>query len=183
MNFNQYRESVMHELLQVQMCQDEQLVNRFLKDLLQSKKIYCDGKGRSRLQMKCFAMRLAQMEFVVHESSEVTAPAMEKGDILIIVSGTGENENLVQHAVCARDLGVKTVVITARPESLLGSVCDYQFHINAQSKHGMQETSMQPMGTLFEQSVLLFLDIVVLLIMEHISTESAAMFQNHNNLE
>ena len=51
----------------------------------------------------------------------------------------------------------------------------------ARAQHGV--TSVQPMGSLFEQSLLILLDVVVLRLMEQQKTDSAAMFERHANLE
>ncbi len=44
-------------------------------------------------------------------------------------------------------------------------------------------TSIQPMGTLFEQSLAIFLDTTILRLMEHTAKSSDGMFTRHANLE
>ena len=44
-------------------------------------------------------------------------------------------------------------------------------------------SSIQPMGTLFEQGLLLVCDSVILDIMEDLDTDGAEMYKNHANLE
>ena len=45
------------------------------------------------------------------------------------------------------------------------------------------KTSVLPMGSLFEQSLLIFLDILVMRLMERQKIVSATMFERHANLE
>lgn len=42
---------------------------------------------------------------------------------------------------------------------------------------------MQPMGTLFEQSLSIFLDLTILRLMQRATKGSADMFKRHANLE
>jgi 6-phospho-3-hexuloisomerase len=44
-------------------------------------------------------------------------------------------------------------------------------------------SSIQPMGNLFEQSLLILTDIVVMRLMEKLGMDSKEMFKNHANLE
>ena len=58
--------------------------------------------------------------------------------------------------------------------------------ISAPTAKSDQDTaiqSIQPMGSLFEQSVLLYLDYVILCLMEENHTTSDIMFRLHANLE
>ena len=43
--------------------------------------------------------------------------------------------------------------------------------------------SIQPMGSLFEQSLLITLETIVVLLMERLGLDSETMFKNHANLE
>ncbi len=48
--------------------------------------------------------------------------------------------------------------------------------------HG-SDASVQPMGSLFEQSIAILLDIIVLCLMEKHGISSDDMYRNHSNLE
>jgi 6-phospho-3-hexuloisomerase len=86
----------------------------------------------------------------------------------------------------AIDHGAKVGVITIFPESSLARLAQCRVLIPAPTPKSGQdnaETSIQPMGTLFEQSLLLTLDVIVMMLMEKLGRTSEQMFKLHANLE
>lgn len=153
-------------------------------DMLDIKgRIFCDGAGRSGLQAKGFAMRLVQMGFCAVVVGEATAPAIGEGDILLVCSASGETPMLVAHAKKAKMVGARVLLITAGENSPLGAVCDRKILIRASSKRQTTTASVQPMGSLFEQSVGLLFDILVLHLMEKYGISNQDMVSKHANLE
>lgn len=146
-------------------------------------RIFCDGAGRSRLQVQGFAMRLAQMGFTVHVVGEATAPALHKGDLLFVCTGSGETKVLAEHASRAKKAGAELAVVTANENSTLGRLSDYCIHLPASVKSRSSEYSIQPMGSLFEQCSGILFDTVVLMLMERMGISGEDMFANHSNLE
>ena len=69
--------------------------DHLIEMILQAKRIFLAGKGRSGLVMQMFAMRLMQMGFTVHVVGETTTPAIENGDILVVGSGSGETPKII----------------------------------------------------------------------------------------
>lgn len=151
--------------------------------IVNTKRLFCDGKGRSALMIKGFAMRLAQMDMAVFDTQGVTVPAIECDDILLIASGSGETENLLEHARKAKKIGAEVVLLTAEQNSTLKQLSDICICFEAKSKLQKETNSVQPMGTLFEQSIMVFFDVVVLFLMEKLSLTGEDMYRLHNNLE
>lgn len=147
------------------------------------KRIFCDGAGRSGLQVRGFAMRLVQMGFQSVVVGEPTAPAITSDDILLICSASGETPMLVAHGKKARSIGAQVLLITANKQSSLAFECDRELLIQASSKQQTTSVSVQPMGSLFEQSVGILLDILVLHLMKTYGITNQYMLQNHANLE
>jgi 6-phospho-3-hexuloisomerase len=86
----------------------------------------------------------------------------------------------------ARQLGAPIALVTASPQSSIGKLADVVVRLPAPTPKGsavQAPPSIQPMGTLFEQSLLLLLDLVVLRLMERKGVDSRAMFSRHANLE
>lgn len=153
-------------------------------DIIQpDKRIFCDGSGRSGLQIRGFAMRLAQMGFCATVVGEPTVPAIAEGDVLLICSASGETPAMVAHAEKAKALGAYVLLITANEASSLSSVCNRKILIRASSKQQETESSIQPMGSLFEQSTGILFDILVLHLMEKYGISNQDMVSNHANLE
>ncbi len=178
-----YTEAVLDEikdcLMKITKPEIEALTGQIDPDI----RIFCDAAGRSRLQMEGFAMRLAQMGFKVYIVGEPTAPAIEAGDVLVTASASGETPVLVQHSRKAKEIGAKRLLITASPESSLGLMSDSMLILHAQSKTDTRKVSMQPMGSLFEQCLMLIFDIIVLCLMDKYGISGEDMYEHHANLE
>jgi 6-phospho-3-hexuloisomerase len=154
--------------------------------ILQARSIFVAGAGRSGLAMKGFAMRLMHMGFSVHVPGDMVTPALQAGDLLIIGSGSGATASLVAMAEKARALNGKVAVITILPDSRIGQLADATVRIPAPSPKAPgseQFASVQPMGTLFEQSLMIFLDLMVMRLMDKKGLDATRMFERHANLE
>ncbi|PGT76718.1 6-phospho-3-hexuloisomerase [Bacillus sp. AFS040349] len=157
----------------------------FLKLISTSANVFLAGAGRSGLMAKSFAMRLMHMgirSFVVGES---TTPSINKHDLLIICSGSGETKSLVSMAEKAKSYGASVAVVTISPNSTIGEMSDLIIKIPAAPKNqeGNEYGTIQPMGSLFEQTLLLFFDSIILRYMEIQSLTTTDMYTKHANLE
>jgi 6-phospho-3-hexuloisomerase len=137
---------------------------------------FCGGQGRSGLVAQMAAMRLMHVGFDVHVVGEATAPAIGRGDGLLMVSGSGETPVSLHLATTARRFGARLLVVTARADSTLAGLADTVIEVPA------IETS-QFGGTLFEQSALLLLDAVALDITGGDRKAYASMQRRHTNLQ
>ncbi|MBW7459485.1 6-phospho-3-hexuloisomerase, partial [Paenibacillus sepulcri] len=85
----------------------------------------------------------------------------------------------------AGGIGATVVLATISPASSNGKLADIVIPIPASPKErtGEGEVTVQPMGSLFEQSILLLFDALILRLMDHRKLDSSSMFGNHANLE
>lgn len=183
MNNNQLIDLVLEEIRTSVSGISEADIKCLLDALDMEKRIFCDGAGRSRLQIEGFAMRLTQMGFQSVVVGEATTPAITKDDILLICSGSGETPMLIEHAVKAKRKGSRVLAVTATKDSALYRLGDISLLIESSSKARYSKLSIQPMGSLFEQSVGILCDIMVLLLMNKYQVSNEEMYQNHSNLE
>ncbi len=159
---------------------------RLAEKIIKSKKILVAGAGRSGLAMKAFAMRLGHMGLEAYVVGETMTPNFEEADLLLIGSGSGETGSLVSMAGKAKKIGGSLALVTTLPESSIGKLADITVKIPAPTPKASGAeawTSIQPMGSLFEQSLLIFLDIIILKLMEEMGNDSTNMFKRHANLE
>lgn len=178
-----YTEQVINEIQRSLFSVGEESLKSFMDEIDFARRIFCDGAGRSRLQIEGFAMRLVQMGFRSAIVGEPTVPALTASDVLLICSASGETPMMAAHAKKAKSLGAKVLLITASPTSTLAALCDEVIVIRASSKGNVTDASIQPMGSLFEQSVGIILDIIVLHLMEKYQISNEKMYLNHANLE
>jgi 6-phospho-3-hexuloisomerase len=150
-------------------------------------RIFVAGAGRSGLCMKAFGMRLMHMGKTVHVVGETTTPAITAGDLLIIGSGSGQTASLMAIAGQAQRREAKILLFTVDANSPLANLADHRIVINAPSyrayEGGHNLTSVQPLGTLFEQAMFMLCDSIVLGLMQRMGTSPVEMFERHANLE
>ncbi len=148
--------------------------------------VYFAGMGRSRLFIMSFCMRLMHLGLKCYMVGDVTTPAIQKGDLLVIGSGSGETESLVAMARKAKGLGIDILLFTSAKESSLASLADCIFRIDGPSsklKEQSQVKSIQPMGSLFEQGCLFAYEGIMVYLMHKHHTNGDEMFKRHANLE
>lgn len=159
--------------------------DRLAQAILDAGTVFVAGAGRSGLMMKAFAMRLMHLGIRAHVVGETVTPGIAEGDLLVIGSGSGETRSLTGMAEKAQSLHAATAVLTIRPESTIGSRADIVVALPGAPKDQATgaELTVQPMGSLFEQSLLLFLDAVILRLMDIQEQTTGTMYGQHANLE
>lgn len=164
---------------------DEQLVK--VADMIDAAPaVFFAGMGRSKLFIMSFCMRLMHLGLKCYMVGDVTTPSIQKGDLLVIGSGSGETESLVAMAKKAKGLGIEIVLFTSAKESSIASLADCIFRIDGPSsklKEKSQVQSIQPMGSLFEQSCLFAYEGIMVYLMHKHKTNGDEMFKRHANLE
>jgi 6-phospho-3-hexuloisomerase len=181
----QYLDEVVQELSRtIELISDneaEELVNK----ILESNKIFVAGAGRSGFMGKSFVMRMMHMGIDAYIVGETVTATLDPGDLLIIGSGSGETNTLVAIAEKAKNIGGTVAAITISPDSTIGKLADIVVKLPGapkdQAAGGYQ--TIQPMGSLFEQTMLLFYDAVILRFMEKKGLDSNKMYGKHANLE
>lgn len=162
-------------------------VDEFLHKLSQANRIFIAGKGRTGLQMQSFAMRLMHLGLQVHLIGDVTTPGIKPGDLLVIGTASGRTPSLVLYAETAKELAVEIASITANDQNLISELSTVNIVIPAPSHKNyskMQATSsIQPMGGLFESTLGLLLNIMVMQLMDQMNIAESAMVVRHANLE
>ena len=148
-----------------------------------TERTFVAGVGRSGLAAKGFAMRLNHMGLPVAVCGETTVPPIGAGDVFIALSGSGNTPTVRCLLEKAKAMSAHTVLITANPNSDMGRLSEVVISVTAPTREESSGKSMQPMGTLFEQSSQLFLDAVVLFLMEKLGCTAVDMKQNHTNME
>jgi 6-phospho-3-hexuloisomerase len=148
--------------------------------------IFLAGAGRSGVAIRAFGNRLLHLGFSVSLVGDISSPHTQEGDLLIVGSGSGETESLVALATKAKKNKVRIALVTMDPESTLGQVADVTVRLPGASpklRGAAEVTSVQPMGSAFEQISFLGYDAVILELMERMGETTDSMFPRHANLE
>ena len=86
----------------------------------------------------------------------------------------------------ARTSGSKIALVSTLDNSPIAQLADIVLVVPAPTLNRNKETtftSIQPMASLFEQSMLLTLDAIILILMSKTKIDNDAMFARHANLE
>ncbi|MFB3881458.1 MAG: 6-phospho-3-hexuloisomerase [Armatimonadota bacterium] len=176
MTFKQASGAVLAELQQALSAVPEDPIGALCDALQQARAVFVTGEGRSGLVARCFAMRLAHLGLRAHVVGGTTAPVLGEGDALLAVSRTGETAVTCTVARLAAEAGGEVLVITSAPNSSLASCGDLIATIP-------QIPSQQYGGSAFEQSALIALDAVVMMLRHRLGVTDQAMDARHANLE
>lgn len=177
---------------------DMESVEEFIKLLLKAKekKIFIVGMGRSGFVGRAFALRLMNLGFNVYFLGETITPAAEKGDMLIAISGTGSTKMVLTASSAARDINATVVAITSFPKSPLGQMADQIVQIKGRTKEGSpreddylarqiigEREPLTPLGSVFENNCMVFLDSLVVELMQRLGQHEADLKRRHATIE
>jgi 6-phospho-3-hexuloisomerase len=146
-----------------------------------SKRVFVAGAGRSKLVGNFLAMRLMHGGYDVSVVGEIVTPSIADGDLLIVISGSGETEQLVAFTKRAATLGASVVLITAKSGSTIGGLANAVFQVGTAKSYGTIKG--MPMGTAFELSTLCFLEALISHIIWEKDLPEEEMKSRHANLE
>ncbi len=172
-------------------------VEAFITEILTAqksdKRVFILGAGRSGLVAKGFAMRLMHLGFNVYVVGETVTPAVESGDLVIAISGSGETRSINEMCALANAKGTKLAIVTSNKESTLGQISDTIVVIKGRTKTSDMDfmerqvvgshISFTPLGTMFEIATMVFLDGVIAEIMAITEKSEEEMRGRHATLE
>jgi 6-phospho-3-hexuloisomerase len=171
-------------------------IDAFLAAILNARRIYVMGAGRSGLVAKSFAMRLMHMGMTPYVVGEAITPAIDEDDLIIAFSGSGNTKTIGDIAETAKNLGVEVALISSNPDSRIGKIADYIIKIDTQrdpvscDAHEYEirqmlgeHRSFAPLGTIFETTTLIFGDAIISTLMDITNTEEGDLKRRHTNIE
>lgn len=176
-----HQQMVINKINSILTATDGSNAARLTRMLDRAARIFVSGAGRSGLICKFFAMRLMHSGYDVSVVGEIVTPSIKRGDLLIIISGSGETEQLVAFTKRARDIGADILLITSKEKSTIGDMADGVFQVGTPAQYGKVEG--MPMGTVFELSTLFFLESLVSHLIHEKGIAEEEMRSRHANLE
>lgn len=165
-------------LEQVPQSDIDQVKQLFLK----SDRIFVYGAGRSGLVAKAFAIRLMHLGFQTFVIGETISAPVTKGDLVVIVSGSGETIPAVMTAEIAQKLGANVISVTGKKRSEIARFADVTLYIKA-SCNESDRKKFAPLGTLFEASVWILLDGMIADLLDSKNETEENMRSRHATLE
>jgi 6-phospho-3-hexuloisomerase len=172
----------------------DRLVETLVEAYKRGSKIFVVGAGRSGLVAKSFALRLMHLGFSVYVMGETIIPRMKKGDVLVALSGSGRTRSVISVAEAAKSVGAIVVSITTFMDSPLAKLGDVVVLIPGRTKLAKEDDylvrqviglhePLTPLGTLFEDLAMIFLDGVVVELMDKLGVTEEELKERHANVE
>jgi 6-phospho 3-hexuloisomerase len=173
---------------------DESEIDGMVESIEGADRVFLLGAGRSGLVARAFAMRLVQLGLTAYVVGESITPAMTNRDLLIAVSGSGETTSIVSAAGIAKGVGSRILTVTSYVESGLGRISDQVVRVQGRTKIDVERdplrnqiegrhTSLTPLGTLFEDTVMIFFDGVIARLMIRLHAGEEDLKRRHSTLE
>ena len=149
---------------------------------LTSNRVFVYGAGRSGLVAKAFAIRLMHLGFQTFVIGETITAPVQQGDLVVIISGSGETIPAVMTAEIAQNLKASVVSITGKRKSDIARFADITIYISAACKD-IERKKFAPLGTLFEASVWILLDGLIADLLESKHESEENMRSRHATLQ
>lgn len=183
-NYGNNASQIKNELSSVLSGIDPQQINAYISALLQARNVFFVGVGRVLLALEMTVKRLNHLGINAGVVGAVNEPPIGPGDLLVVGSGSGESIFPKHITACAKRFDAKIVHLTSSPASTIAKISDIVIDFHCGSKSGTGTlNSIQPMTTLFEQSLVLFGDLICLEIMAIKKLSPDDVRLNHANLE
>lgn len=183
--YEYYHKEIINELSNTLNQVDPDEVDQLLEEIKKADKVFFVGVGRVLLSLKSIAKRLAHLGIKTHIVGEITEPAITEKDLLIVGSGSGETAFPLIIAKKAKQFNARVAHIGANPNSSMKDYTDHFIRISVSTKlqQPNEVTSIQPMTSLFEQSLLLLGDTLALLLIKERDIDISGLWEYHANLE
>jgi len=156
-------------------------------------KVLLLGTGRSGFVGRAFALRLMHLGFNVYVMGETITPALSPEDLVVVISGSGTTTTVVAQAQVAKELGTKVIAITSHKDSPLGKISDHVVNVKGRTKIDQDfdydqrqikgEYDNAPLGTMFELSVMVFLDCIIADLMQKLGVHELDLRRRHANTQ
>ncbi len=177
---------------------DDNQVNKMIEELVnayeRSARILVMGAGRSGLVGRAFAMRLLHLGYQVAVLGETIIPRIRENDLVIALSGSGRTRLIVTAAEAAKHVGARIIAVTSYPDSPLAKLADIIVIVPGRTKIAREEDyfarqilgihePLAPLGTLFEDTLLVFLDGISVELMRRLGKTEEDLRNVHANIE
>lgn len=160
-------------------------VENLLTQITQADKVFFVGVGRVLLSLQAIAKRLAHLGIETVVVGQITEPAITGKDLLIVGSGSGESAFPLAIARKAKEFNATVIHIGSNPRSSMENYSDGFVRIPVSTKLALpgEIPSIQPMTSLFEQSLLVLGDTLALTLVKRQNINMHELWQFHANLE
>ena len=187
--FQKLANTALDELSQVFRKMNEASVRPLLESIPKAPRIFLLGAGREGLSTREFAMRLMHLGKTAYWIWDDTTPAVQEGDLFICVCGSADVSH--ENTICdnAKKVGANLLLVTTSAEGHLLDIADQVVKVPAMAYKAVYHSeneyvpTVQMMGNQFEQALLIFFDVIVMMLQEEMNISREEMEKRHRNVE
>lgn len=185
MSFSDVQNEIVAELGETMGQISPSEVDVLVAEIQKADRVFFVGVGRVLLSLQAIAKRLAHLGIDTVVVGQITEPAISPNDLLIVGSGSGQSAVPLAIAAKAHQLGARVAHIGSNPNSAMSEFADVFVRIPVQTKLELpnEVPSIQPMTSLFEQSLLLLGDSIALMLVRQGDLDLHSLWRHHANLE
>ena len=188
-------EAIIENVKEAETYLDNDEINNFMNEITNAENVFVIGAGRSGLVAKAFAMRLMHLGISAYVVGETISPAINDEDCILAISGSGETNTIVSAAKTSKKRGARILSLTSYPKSSLGKISDVSIYVRGRTKAEADDknylkrqidgnyTSLTPLGTAFELTLLIFLDGLICELMNRLGKTENDLKKRHAVLE
>jgi len=188
-NFQKMANSALDELSNVFTKMNDEDIRPLLDSIEKTDRIFLLGAGREGLSTREFAMRLMHLGKEAHWLWDDTTPAVNPGDLFICACGSADVSH--ENVICdnAKQAGANLLLITPSSEGYLLSIADIVIKVPAMAYKAVYHSeddyvpTNQMMGNQFEQALLIFFDVIVMMLKDEMDLTNEDMEARHRNVE
>ena len=104
---------------------DPAQVDAMAKAIAKANRVFVSGWGRAGNVAGILGMDMSQIGKVVFRVGDNNTPSIHEGDILLVVSGSGNTKTIAIIAKEAKDFGATVGLISTSEQSIIGEIADY----------------------------------------------------------
>jgi 6-phospho-3-hexuloisomerase len=177
--------SILEENRRLLQSLSDEAVEDFISRIEAASSIFCSAQGRSGYVLRCFCMRLMHLGYRVYFCGETITPAIGKGDMLVVLSGSGETASTFDSMQIAKKRGAMIFGILGHLSTRIAPLADHSIHLPGTTKlrRDSEPVSSQMAGSLFEQAAFIFLEAVVLALSQNRGEEMDGELRLHAVIE
>lgn len=184
-DYYEVEQTIVNEIKETLEGIEEEQVIEMIQQIKIAERVFFVGVGRVLLSLEFIAKRLSHLGIDTVVVGQITEPAITNKDLLIVGSGSGESLVPLGIAKKAKVFGATVIHIGANPKSSMSEYSDFFLKIPVSTKFSLTNEikSIQPMTSLFEQSLLLIGDIIAVMLIKNKKIDINQLWKRHANLE
>jgi len=108
---------------------DQKQIDELVDAIIDARRIFVSGWGRAGNIVRILGMDMSQLGMNVFCVGDNNTPSIHEGDILLVMSGSGNTKTISIIAQEAKDFGAEVGLISTSAESIIGEIADYNIVI------------------------------------------------------